>query len=283
MNDYMIIVLVLVLLIFLLTGKKKKTYRTKPTYRRTSLRRDVLYLRGGRLSWEEAKSAEEKGAEGEWFVATAELGRLPGDLFSVFNDILVPAPDGTSQIDHVVAADQGIFVIETKNYQGTIYGNEKSSEWYQFLGSKQYPFHNPLHQNYGHVKALSQAIQLPETCFISIVVFPNQTKLNIEARDSVLHTYELADYIRNYTANSLLTEKQTALACERLKELADHDPVMKREHVDNVKKKILERDEKIKAGICPRCGGKLTLRAGKYGQFYGCSNYPKCGFTLKQS
>ena len=283
MNDYMIIVLVLVLLIFLLTGKKKKTYRTKPTYRRTSLRRDVLYLRGGRLSWEEAKSAEEKGAEGEWFVATAELGRLPGDLFFVFNDILVPAPGGTSQIDHVVAADQGIFVIETKNYQGTIYGNEKSSEWYQFLGSKQYPFHNPLHQNYGHVKALSQAIQLPETCFISIVVFPNQTKLNIEARDSVLHTYELADYIRNYTANSPLTEKQTALACERLKELADHDPVMKREHVDNVKKKILERDEKIKAGICPRCGGKLTLRAGKYGQFYGCSNYPKCGFTLKQS
>ena len=283
MNDYMIIVLVLVLLIFLLTGKKKKTYRTKPTYRRTSLRRDVLYLRGGRLSWEEAKSAEEKGAEGEWFVATAELGRLPGDLFFVFNDILVPAPDGTSQIDHVVAADQGIFVIETKNYQGTIYGNEKSSEWYQFLGSKQYPFHNPLHQNYGHVKALSQAIQLPETCFISIVVFPNQTKLNIEARDSVLHTYELADYIRNHTANSPLTEEQTVLACERLKELADHDPVMKREHVDNVKKKILERDEKIKAGICPRCGGKLTLRAGKYGQFYGCSNYPKCGFTLKQS
>ena len=59
--------------------------------------------------------------------------------------------------------------------------------------------------------------------------------------------------------------------------------IKKQEHVDNVKKKILERDEKIKAGTCPRCGGKLTLRTGKYGQFYGCSNYPKCGFTLKQS
>ena len=283
MNDYMIIILVFVLLIFLLTGRKKKAYRAKPQYRRKSLRRDNLYLRDGRLSWEKEKSAEEKGAEGEWFVATAELGRLPGDLFFVFNDIIVPASDGTSQIDHVVVADQGIFVIETKNYQGTVYGNEKSSDWYQFIGNNQYPFHNPLHQNYGHVKTLSQALQMPETYFISIVVFPNQTKLNIEARDTVLHTYELADNIRNYTAKSPLTEKQRDLACARLKELMVHDSVKKQEHVNNVKKKILERDEKIKAGICPRCGGKLTLRAGKYGQFYGCSNYPKCGFTMQKS
>lgn len=30
---------------------------------------------------------------------------------------------------------------------------------------------------------------------------------------------------------------------------------------------------------CPRCGGNLVSRLGRKGQFYGCSNYPKCSFT----
>lgn len=30
--------------------------------------------------------------------------------------------------------------------------------------------------------------------------------------------------------------------------------------------------------ICPKCGGKLVKRKGKYGEFIGCSNYPKCHF-----
>ena len=38
-------------------------------------------------------------------------------------------------------------------------------------------------------------------------------------------------------------------------------------------------DYKIASGICPKCGGKLVLRKGKYGRFYGCSNYPRCRFT----
>lgn len=33
------------------------------------------------------------------------------------------------------------------------------------------------------------------------------------------------------------------------------------------------------AQICPKCGGKMVLRNGKYGEFYGCSNYPKCNHT----
>ena len=39
--------------------------------------------------------------------------------------------------------------------------------------------------------------------------------------------------------------------------------------------------EKIDNNICPRCGGKLVLRNGKYGDFYGCENYPKCKFIKK--
>ncbi|WP_282798923.1 topoisomerase DNA-binding C4 zinc finger domain-containing protein [Lactococcus lactis] len=32
--------------------------------------------------------------------------------------------------------------------------------------------------------------------------------------------------------------------------------------------------------VCPRCHSSLTLREGKYGKFWGCDNFPKCGGTL---
>lgn len=34
-----------------------------------------------------------------------------------------------------------------------------------------------------------------------------------------------------------------------------------------------------KDNVCPKCGGTLIERNGKYGRFYGCSNYPKCKYT----
>lgn len=30
---------------------------------------------------------------------------------------------------------------------------------------------------------------------------------------------------------------------------------------------------------CPECGGEMRLKSGRYGKFWGCSNYPKCNFT----
>ena len=34
-----------------------------------------------------------------------------------------------------------------------------------------------------------------------------------------------------------------------------------------------------KGGQCPRCGGDLLLKLGKFGKFYGCSHFPTCKFT----
>lgn len=32
---------------------------------------------------------------------------------------------------------------------------------------------------------------------------------------------------------------------------------------------------------CPKCGGKLILKNGQYGNFFGCSNYPDCNYIRK--
>ena len=43
------------------------------------------------------------------------------------------------------------------------------------------------------------------------------------------------------------------------------------------------KEEKQEEKICPKCKNKLVLRKSFYGQFYGCSNYPKCRHIEKIS
>jgi DNA topoisomerase-1 len=52
---------------------------------------------------------------------------------------------------------------------------------------------------------------------------------------------------------------------------------------NKAKTKINEKIASIKTngGVCPKCGGKLIMREGKYGNFIGCSNFPKCRYTQK--
>ncbi len=49
-------------------------------------------------------------------------------------------------------------------------------------------------------------------------------------------------------------------------------------HIKNAKRQKVISSKMMRQGICPNCGGQLVLRHGQYGNFYGCSNYPKCKF-----
>lgn len=59
--------------------------------------------------------------------------------------------------------------------------------------------------------------------------------------------------------------------------MAANTKMSNKEHVKNIE----QTQKELKNNICPRCGGKLVLRAGSNGNFLGCSNYPKCKFTKK--
>ena len=66
---------------------------------------------------------------------------------------------------------------------------------------------------------------------------------------------------------------------QKMDELTITSRENKKEHVDNIRRTAIEYERKINSGICPKCNDRLVLRTGKYGKFYGCSNYPKCKFT----
>ena len=74
---------------------------------------------------------------------------LNSNKYYLFNNVILPCSNTkTTQIDHVVVSEYGIFVIESKDYGGWIFGNRDRSKWTQSMktGNK-YQFQNPLHQN----------------------------------------------------------------------------------------------------------------------------------------
>lgn len=115
-----------------------------------------------------------KGKAGEWLVSNLGLGQLDNNVYATLNNVVIPRPDGggTTQIDHVVISQFGIFVIETKNYSGWIFARAKDRQWTQVIkGGKKSRFQNPLHQNALHVRALANHLHLPREVFVPIVYF----------------------------------------------------------------------------------------------------------------
>lgn len=207
-----------------------------------------------------------------------------GENYFIHNDILIKTNKGTSQIDHVVVSPYGIFVIETKNYQGIITGGEKSEYWKQNIWGNKFHFKNPMKQNWGHIYALKEVLpQYSNKQYISVVVFTNKANLRVSTNfySNVITIDNLYYTIHRY-GDILLSEEQIVEIRETLNKLNITDANDRRDHIKSVQQKQEITYQKVNAGICPKCGGTLILRKGKYGEFYGCSNYPKCKYTLKQ-
>ena len=220
-----------------------------------------------------------KGRRGEKQVA-ALLSLLPKDKYKVINDLLIQRGGYSTQIDHVVVSVYGVFVIETKYYRGWIYGGENSEYWTKNVYGHKYDLRNPLWQNEGHIKAVSRLLDDPGLVPIySIVAFSSQAKLKVDRSLPVMYWHQVVPYIRRYK-EAVMSESYAEEIYNTLLAANVEDKGARKQHVQNVKLNKQRRDDAVASGRCPRCGGKLVLREGRYGRFYGCSNYPKCNYTL---
>ena len=219
-------------------------------------------------------SVQERGIEGEWAVRSIIGYTVEGEQY-VCNDYVFKVGDETVQIDHIVVNAYGVFVIETKNYSGQIYGYESSHEWTQVLayGNEKNKLYNPIRQNAGHVYKLKQI--LGDVPFRSVVVFVQGNTVNIKS-DKVISLNQL---------KSTLSQGEKVLNAEQMKKIYDllvkedkSREISKKAHVEN----IHERQIKIENNICPHCNKELVFKKGKYGDFWGCPNYPTCKFTKKK-
>lgn len=220
--------------------------------------------------------AKVKGASGERKVDSKLNPLLIGRVEhrQINNLILVDDNGKSHQIDHVEIRENGVFCIETKNYGGLIYGNENNERWTQVLNPKtKNHFLNPLKQNKSHCFHLSKALG-PKYKINSLVVMVqnNAGKINCP---NVIDIDDLKKYLKNFDNGVHFGEDEMDFIYQKL--LSAQSTMSNKEHVKNIKQTQKELDK----NICPRCGSALVLRKSSSGNFYGCSNYPKCKFTKK--
>lgn len=240
-------------------------------------------------------SPKQKGKRGEIRIHNIIM-QLP-DEYYVLDDVVLLTNRGTTQIDHIVVSKYGVFAIETKNYRGDIYGDDERQEWKQIIVTKvtyeknwwktytyvtKNHFYNPVKQAVGHVYRIKENLkEWPYLKVIPIVVFTGKAVLkNVKSENHVIYDYELLPTIQSYRTTFLSNEEVKKVA-ERLSQKNVRKLVDDKTHVRNVKSIQYDANRKITSEICPKCGGQLVMRSGRYGYFYGCSNYPKCQFSAQ--
>jgi hypothetical protein len=130
---------------------------------------------------------------GEALVVDAITSRLTRPHV-LLNNVTLENGGGTTQIDHILVADTGIFVIETKHHTGWIFGSPNDRHWTKVIYRKRFKFQNPIRQNYGHLKAVQSLFTLPDDNFIPLVVFTGQAEFKTDVGPGVV---KLFDLVRN--------------------------------------------------------------------------------------
>ena len=184
-----------------------------------------------------------KGKAGEKLVKRI-LSKLDPKSYFVLHNVTVYTEYGdTTQIDHIVIAETGVFIVETKNYEGWIYGSEKAARWTQGIFRKKSSFQNPFRQNYKHIKAIEWAMEQQLPC-ISIAAFhPKCSLKRVDVHSKGKHALyynDLKSCIESYTEVQLTNDEvQHIYQTISLANITDKD--IEKKHVKYLKNKFAKQ------------------------------------------
>lgn len=189
------------------------------------------------------------GELGEYKI-NIQLDQLPKDT-KYLSDIMIKNPQsrtGYSQIDHIVISPYGLFIIETKNYNGEIKGSQSDKYW---RVSNRFNMFNPLKQNFGHIKALERVLSnFPDLLYISMISFTMRCRFSIdpelrkiESNELIVYDTELSEFIsrkinriKATSSKTLLTEPEVQNIYDIIQSSNITDPAIRSEHVAKIKK-----------------------------------------------
>lgn len=184
----------------------------------------------------------DKGRFGEYctYLKLRDLEEQGGKfLFNVY----IPTQNGTTEIDLLMICRRGIFVFESKNYSGWIFGKESQQKWTQTLphgrGSYKEHFYNPVLQNKGHLQALQNYIGA-EVPLWSIIVFSERCTLkNVQVTSpniSVVNRYDLFQEVtmRLNRAPAVFSEEDVERVYAFLYPCSQVSAAVKAQHIENI-------------------------------------------------
>ncbi|ENX3945589.1 NERD domain-containing protein [Photobacterium damselae] len=223
------------------------------------------------------KSRWLKGIFGEYLVNRL-LSKLPESDYTLIKDVTLPTSDGTTQVDHIVVSRYGIFVVETKNMKGWIFGSARQKLWTQKIYRHSSKFQNPLHQNYKHIKALETLLGCSADYLHSVIVFIGDSTFKTEMPPNVTYARGSIRYIQQFN-KVVFSDKDYARLTDSINQIKlKRGVITDLKHRNHVKEIVAS---KVSSNQCPRCGSEMVLRETKRGenigkQFWGCSTFPKC-------
>jgi hypothetical protein len=187
------------------------------------------------------KSVFNRGNYGE-FLTFSYLEKLDGN-HKLMTNLYIPKGDGTTtELDLIMISNTGIYVFESKNYSGWIFGDEKNKNWTQTLQNKQKnKFYNPIWQNKGHISALKSVVGMDEKTFKSYIIFSERCtlkKINVTSPDvKVIKRNALLKTIKVDIGNlpQLLTDQQINDIYFNLSKYALADLQTKKDHIEAIK------------------------------------------------
>ena len=171
----------------------------------------------------------------------------------LFNIYIPKENDETSEIDVLMISRKGLFVFESKNYNGWIFGNEYSKCWTQTLAtgynkSHKERFYNPIKQNDSHIRNLSKYMKINVPCY-SLITFAEKTTLKdvenfrkdvkVITRDKV---NQVVEKIYSNTEDVLSNDKIEEIY-NKLYPLTQVSEEVKQKHIDDIENSLLEPSE----------------------------------------
>lgn len=239
-----LLLIVLLLILLLIRGivywVQKKQYEKTDYYRQThnsfySVQFDTG-IKGEYLTWQ-------------------YLRELTGYGKYLFNCYLPKDNGETTELDVVLLHESGIYVFESKNYSGWIFGSETQQYWTQTLSkgrgkAHKERFFNPIIQNKVHIKWLSMFLEKEPEQFYSYIVFSDRCTLKditlTSGHHHVINRYDILSAV-NENVESVGTKLTPAEIDElyvRLQPLTQVDEAVKLAHIEDVKKKQETKSEK---------------------------------------
>lgn len=217
-----------------------------------------------------------KGWFGEKKTALAIWWGLDKEVYNRFHNIIIPSKNGTTQIDHLLLSRYGLFIVETKNMKGWIFGAERQAQWTQVVYREKNKFQNPLRQTFRQKKVLSEFLSIDETAIHPVVYFVGDCQFKTEMPSNVL-SWGLSSYVKKFQSQSFTIGELESIR-RRLIDLSENPQFSKDEHLASL------RSRHSSDVACPKCGSKLIERTARKGanagsKFLGCTAYPKCRFT----
>ncbi|MBU1312053.1 MAG: NERD domain-containing protein [Gammaproteobacteria bacterium] len=179
------------------------------------------------------------GAMAERSLHKLLLKQLPMSYKHYRNLVLQTAQGDLTEVDHLIISPFGIFVLEVKNYQGWIFGNEKQPEWTVQHFRRKHRFMNPLRQNYKHTEAVKHVLGLTADDAGKVhplVVFSPRAAFKTPMPDNVLHLDQTGDYINQYY-QQCFSDEQLRQFSARLNIAATSRKALSKLHLEQVKAK----------------------------------------------